>query len=119
MRSTQPIKESSSSKFCFSCNKCRYFSVHASVSCVKIKLTIMSSSVYILAQHVTSVALLPDFALFPYDVPVNIAAYPKFLVDIRFYFYNTVHFADGVVTLNVNGCIFLGELVPRKCVLGV
>jgi hypothetical protein len=88
---------------------------------VKIQLTIMLSSVDILAQHVTSVLLLQDFVLFPYDVPVNIAAYPKFLVDIliRFSFYSTVHFADGVVTLNVNGCIFLGELVPRKCMLGI
>jgi hypothetical protein len=74
-----------------------------------------------LAQTVTSVPLLQDFVLFPYDVPVNIAADPKFLVDIliRFSFYSTVHFADGVVTLNVNGCIFLGDLVSRKCMLGV
>jgi len=89
---------------------------------VKIQLTVMLlSSVDILAQHVTSVSLLQDFALFRYDVPVNIAAYPKFLVDIliRFSFYSTVHFADGVVTLNVNGCIFLGEFVPRKCMLVV
>ena len=88
---------------------------------MKIQLTITLSSVDILAQHVTSVPLLQDFVLFPYDVPVNIAAYPKFLVDvlIRFSFYSTVHFADGVVTLTVNGCVFLRELVPRKCMLGV
>jgi len=88
---------------------------------VKIQLTVMLNLVDILAQHVTSVPLLQDFALFPYDVPVNIVAYPKFLVDIliRFSFYSTVHFADGVVTLNVNGCIFLGEMVPRKCMLDI
>ena len=41
MRSTNLIKEESSFKFCFSCNKCRYFSAHASVLWVKILLTVM------------------------------------------------------------------------------
>jgi hypothetical protein len=81
----------------------------------------MRTSVDIIAQHVTTVPLLQDFVPFSYDVPVNITAYPKFLVDIliRFSFYSTVHFADGAVTLNVNGSIFLGDLVPRKCMLDV
>jgi hypothetical protein len=81
----------------------------------------MRTSVNMIAQHVKSGPLLQDFVLFPYDVPVNITAYPKYLVDIliRFSFYSTVHFADGAVTLNVNGCIFLGDLVQRKCMLGV